>query len=70
MPRPKGSQNKITSEIKDKLQLLIDDLIASLNVNELDANQRIKMLQIVIQHTLPRMKKTTNEEIENLPLFL
>ena len=36
MPRPKGSQNKITSEIKDKLQLLIDDLIASLNVNELE----------------------------------
>jgi hypothetical protein len=34
MPRPKGSQNKITSEVKDKLQLLIDDLIASLDVNE------------------------------------
>ena len=46
MPRPKGSQNKITSEVKDKLQLLIDDLIASLDVKELDANQRIKMLQI------------------------
>ena len=28
------SQNKITSEVKDKLQLLIDDLIASLNVND------------------------------------
>ena len=49
MPRPKGSQNKITSEVKEKLQLLIDDLIASLNVNELDANQRIKMLQIAFQ---------------------
>ena len=54
MPRPKGSQNKITSEVKDKLQLLIDDLIASLNVNELDANQRIKMLQIALQYTLPK----------------
>ena len=49
MPRPKGSPNKITSEVKDKLQLLIDDLIASLNVNELDANQRIKMIQIALQ---------------------
>ena len=55
MPRPKGSQNKITSEVKDKLQLLIDDLIASLDVNELDAIQRIKMLQIALQYTLPRM---------------
>ena len=34
MPRPKGSQNKTKSEVEDKLQLLIDDLIASLDVNE------------------------------------
>ena len=62
--------DKITSEEKDKLQLLIDDLIASLNVNELDANQRIKMLQIVLQYTLPRMKQATNEVSEDLPLFV
>ena len=42
MPRPKGSQNKITSEVKDKLQLLIDDLIASLNVNELDLTSALR----------------------------
>ena len=70
MPRPKGSQNKITSEVKDKLQLLINDLIASLNVNELDTNQRIKMLQIVLQYTLPRMKQATNDLTEDLPLFI
>ena len=70
MPRPKGSPNKITSEVKEKLQLLIDDLIASLNVNELDANQRIKMLKIALQYTLPRMKQATNEVREDLPLFL
>ena len=70
MPRPKGSQNKITSEVKDKLQLLIDDLIASLDVKELDANQRIKMLQIVLQYTLPRMKQATNDTSEDLPLFV
>ncbi len=39
MPRPKGSPNKITSIVKDKLQLLIDDLTLLLDVNELDANQ-------------------------------
>ena len=70
MPRPKGSPNKITLEVKEKLQLLIDDLIASLNVNELDANQRIKMLQIVLQYTLPGMKQATNEVSIDLPLFL
>jgi len=70
MPWPKGSPNKITSEVKEKLQLLIEDLITSLNVNELDANQRIKMLQIALQYTLPRMKQATNEMSEDLPLFI
>ena len=70
MGRIAGQPNKITSEVKEKLQLLIDDLIASLNVNELDANQRIKMLQIALQYTLPRMKQATNEVIEDLPLFI
>ena len=70
MPRPKGSQNKITSEVKEKLQLLIDDLIASLNVNELDTNQRIKMLQIALQYTLPRMKHNAIKVNEDLPLFM
>ena len=70
MGRIAGVLNKITSEVKDKLQLLIDDLIVSLNVNELDANQRIKMLQIALQYTLPRMKQASNEVSEDLPLFI
>ena len=70
MPRPKGSQNKITSEVKEKLQLLIDDLIDSLNIKELDANQRIKMLQIVLQYILPKMKYNAIEVNEGLPLFM
>ena len=71
MPRPKGSPNKITSEVKDKLQLLIDDLIVFLNVNELDANQRIKMLQIALQYTLPRLQAMViKDEAKDLPLFV
>ena len=70
MGRIAGVPNKITSEVKDKLQLLIDDVIDSLNVKELDANQRIKMLQIALQYTLPRMKQATNEVSEDLPLFV
>ena len=69
MPRPKGSPNKITSEVKEKLQLLIDDLIASLNVNDLDTNQRIKMLQIALQYTLPKLKQEV-DEVKDLPLFV
>ena len=70
MGRTAGVPDKITLEVKEKLQLLIDDLKTSLDVNELDANQRIKMLQIALQYTLPRMKQATNEVSEDLPLFL
>ena len=70
MGRTAGVPNKITSEVKEKLQLLIDDLIASLDVNELDANQRVKMLQIALQYTLPRMKQATNKVSKDLPLFV
>ena len=69
MGRIAGQPNKITSEVKEKLQLLIDDLIASLNVNELDANQRIKMLQIALQYTLRKLQ-ATNEVSEDLHLFV
>ena len=70
MGRTAGVPNKITSEVKEKLQLLIDDLIASLDVDELDANQRIKMLQIALQYNVPRMKQASNEVSEDLPLFI
>ena len=69
MGRTAGVPNKITSEVKEKLQLLIDDLIASLDVNELDANQRVKMLQIALQYTLLRMKQATNEGASENPCF-
>ena len=69
MPRPKGSQNKVTSEVRSKLQYLLDDLIDSLDLNELDANQRIKMLQIALQYTLPKLKQEA-DEVKDLPLFI
>ena len=56
MDRTVGIPNKTTSEVKEKLLLLIDDLTASLDVNELDANQYIKILQISLQYILPRLE--------------
>ena len=69
MPRPKGSPNKITSKVRSKLQYLLDDLIDSLDLDELDNNQRIKMHQIALQYTLPKLKQE-EDEVEDLPLFI
>ena len=60
---------EITSEVRSKLQDLLDDLIDSLDLNKLDANQRIKMLQIALQYTLPKLKQEV-DEVEDLPLFI
>ena len=72
MGRIAGVANKITSEVKEKLQLLIDELIESLEINKLDTNQRIKMLQIALQYTLPRLQSmVVRDEVEvDLPLFV
>ena len=72
MPRPKGSPNKITCAVRSKLKDLLDDLIDSLDLNELDNNQRIKMLQIALQFTLPKLRSTETLEkpYEDLPLFI
>tara|TARA_B100001989_G_scaffold247349_1_gene219426 strand:- start:375 stop:596 length:222 start_codon:yes stop_codon:yes gene_type:complete len=72
MGRIAGVPNKLTSEVKEKLQLLIDELIESLEINKLDTNQRIKMLQIALQYTLPRLQSmVVRDEVElDLPLFV
>ena len=72
MGRIAGVPNKITSEVKAKLQLLIDELIESLEINKLDTNQLIKMLQIALQYTLPRLQSmVVRDEVEvDLPLFV
>ena len=61
--------NTINSEVRSKLQDLLDDLIDSLDINELDNNQRIKMLQIALQYTLPKLKHEV-DEVEDLHLFV
>ena len=56
MARPKGAPNKLTAEVKDKLQLVMDDVVSSLNISTLTTDQKIKMLQIGLQYLLPGSK--------------
>ena len=42
MERPKGEPNKLTAEVKDKLHLVMDNVVSSLNISTLTTDQKIK----------------------------
>lgn len=71
MGRTAGTPNKITTEVKGKLETLIKGLVESLDIDEMDISQRIKMLQICLQYTLPRLQATLiKEDNKDQPLFI
>ena len=62
MPRQKGSKNKLTSEIKERLQKIIDQTPDSLDVDDMNTNQKFKLLQLGLQYIMPRLATTTIQE--------
>ena len=54
MGRTAGTPNKISAEVKGKLESLIEGLVGSLDINEMNLNQRIKLLKIASQSALPK----------------
>ena len=61
MPRPKGSPNKITSEIKERLSQVIMDAMATIDIDSMTQNERLKLIQIGLTYVIPRLKQV--EEI-------
>ena len=64
MPRPKGSLNKLTSIIKDKLGDILSEAIESLDTKEMSKAERLKLIQIGLQYVIPRLKQIDNVEDE------
>ena len=65
MPRPKGSPNKLTSEIKERLSKVIMNAMATIDIDSMTQNERLKLIQIGLQYVVPRLKHT--EEINETP---
>ena len=72
MPRPKGSQNKLTTEVKEKLQNLIDTVVNRKDVDAMTTDQKLKLLQLSLHYVLPKLRstETTEKKYEDLPLFI
>ncbi len=72
MGRIAGVPNKITSEVKKKLQTLVEGVVDTLDITEMTIDQKLKLLQISSQYILPRLKSVLTEKVEDedLPLFM
>ena len=64
MPRPKGSPNKITAEIKERLSKVIMDAMSTLDIDSMTQNEKLKLIQIGLTYVIPRLKQVENIEEE------
>ena len=72
MPRPKGTKNKVTGEVKEQLQNLIDTVVNRIDVDSMTTDQKLKLLQLSLHYVLPKLRSTemTEKKQEDLPLFV
>ena len=66
MPRPKGSLNKLTSEIKERLSEVIMNAMSTLDIDSMTQNEKLKLIQIGLTYVIPKLKHT--EEREEVPI--
>ena len=69
MPRPKGSPNKITAEIKERLSQVIMDAMSSIDIDSMTQNEKLKLIQIGLTYVIPRLKQVENIEEEETRKF-
>ena len=66
MPRPKGSPNKITAEIKEKLSQVIMDAMSTIDIDLMTQNEKLKLIQIGLTYVIPRLKQV-DEDTDEIP---
>ena len=66
MSRPKGSPNKITAKIKERLSEVIMDAMSTIDIDSMTQNERLKLIQIGLTYVIPKLKHT--EEREEVPI--
>ena len=64
MPRPKGSPNKITAEIKERLSQVIMDAMSTIDIDSMTQNEKLKLIQIGLTYVIPRLKQVESIEEE------
>ena len=64
MPRPKGSPNKITAEIKERLREVLMDAMSRIDIDSMTQNDKLKLIQIGLTYVVPKLKHKEEREEE------
>ena len=72
MPRPKGSKNKLTTEVKAQLQNLIDTVVNCIDVDAMTTDQKLKLLQLSLHYIVPKLRSVETKERQQMdePIFI
>ena len=62
--RTKGTPNKLTSKIKDKLSSVISEAIDSLDLDDMTKSERLKLIQLGLPYiiTKPQIEEPMQEQ--------
>ena len=62
--RTKGTPNKLTSEIKDKLSTIINEAIDSIDLDDMSKAEKLKLIQLGLPYvmTKPQQEEPPQEE--------
>ncbi len=66
MPRPKGSQNTVTKEVKQQLQSIIEQVLDSIDLNSMEDSEKLKLLQIGLHYIIPKLRSV--EHVDSVQL--
>ena len=54
--RQKGTPNKLTAEIKERLAAIISEATDSIDLDTLGSSEKIRLIEIGLKYLLPTMK--------------
>jgi hypothetical protein len=60
--RTKGTPNKLSTEIKESLSLLISEAVSSLDINSMSKSEKLKLIQLGLPYVVT--KPQTEEVVE------
>ena len=62
--REKGTPDKLTTKVKDKLERILDECIESLSVDDMSKQEKLKAIELCMQYLMP--KPTPEREDKNI----